>query len=186
MRRVDEEIVKTEHTSRKKSQRRELHIAEEGRGSISNSAPKGLPIDFYDPDWLNSRTSGQKRSIADIHTIAFLPDASKLLLGTPHPDERPSDKQFTALHWEEVIEAYDTSHEIQNDNELDTDHSNELEDLEAEDISDGEEINNENNCQAKRLTHLLDEDIEMQDYHSDNTLQKSQNTFFSLPNEWNS
>ncbi|MBW0544026.1 hypothetical protein O181_083741 [Austropuccinia psidii MF-1] len=101
--RVDEEIVKAERTSRKKSQRHERHIPEGGRGSISNLAPKGLPIDFYDPYWFNSRTSGQKRSISDIHTITFLPYASTLLLGKLHPDERLSDKQFTSLHWEEVI-----------------------------------------------------------------------------------
>ncbi|MBW0509302.1 hypothetical protein O181_049017 [Austropuccinia psidii MF-1] len=126
MRRVDEEVVKAERTSRKKSQR-------------------------Y---------------------------ASKSLLGKPHPDERLSDKRFTALHWEEVIEAYDISHEIQNDNEL--------ADLKAEDFGDGEEINKENYCQAEGSTHLVDEDIEMQDFNSDDTLQQSQNSFFSLPNEWNS
>ncbi|MBW0510578.1 hypothetical protein O181_050293 [Austropuccinia psidii MF-1] len=157
-----------------------MSTPEERRGSISNLAPKGLPIDFYDLDWFNSPTSGQKRS------IQFLPDASTSLLGKPHPDERLSNKQFTALHWEEVIEAYNISHEIQNDNELDTDNSNEVEDLKAEDFGDGEEIKKENYCQSEGLIHLVDEDIEMQDFHSDNTLQQLQNSFFSLPNEWNS
>ncbi|MBW0522694.1 hypothetical protein O181_062409 [Austropuccinia psidii MF-1] len=68
MHRVDEEIVKAESTSRKKSQRRERHIAEDGRASIRKVTPNSLPIDFYDPDWFNNRTSGQKISIADIHT----------------------------------------------------------------------------------------------------------------------
>ncbi|MBW0551369.1 hypothetical protein O181_091084 [Austropuccinia psidii MF-1] len=91
-RRVDKEIVKAESTSRKKSQRRERHIAEDGRESISKVAPKGLPIDFYYPYLLNNRTTGKKRSISDTHTIAFLPDTSKSLLGEPRPDERLSDK----------------------------------------------------------------------------------------------
>ncbi|MBW0561977.1 hypothetical protein O181_101692 [Austropuccinia psidii MF-1] len=90
--RVDKEIVKAESTSRKKSQRREHHIAEDGRESICKVALKGLPIDFYYSDWFNNRTSGKKRSIADTHTIAFLPDRSKSLLGKPHPDESLSDK----------------------------------------------------------------------------------------------
>ncbi|MBW0501417.1 hypothetical protein O181_041132 [Austropuccinia psidii MF-1] len=184
--RVNEEIAKAESTSRKKSQRREHHVAEDGRASISKVAPKGLLIDFYNPDWFNNCTSDQKRSIADINTIAFLPDVSKSLLGKPHPDERLSYKQFTALHWEEVIEAYDISHEIQNDNELDTEDSNGLEAIASEEIDDEEEINNENNHQEKQYKYLLDVDIEMQDVESDNTLQKLQNSFFSLPNEWRS
>ncbi|MBW0514326.1 hypothetical protein O181_054041 [Austropuccinia psidii MF-1] len=61
MRRVDEEIAKAESTSRKKSQRRERHIAEDGRASISKVTPKGLPIDFYDPYWFSNCTSGQKK-----------------------------------------------------------------------------------------------------------------------------
>ncbi|MBW0546103.1 hypothetical protein O181_085818 [Austropuccinia psidii MF-1] len=77
---VYEEIVKAEGTSRKKSQRRECHIPEEGRESIRKLATKGLPMDFYDPDWLDHQTSGQKRETADIHTIVFLPEASKSLL----------------------------------------------------------------------------------------------------------
>ncbi|MBW0471535.1 hypothetical protein O181_011250 [Austropuccinia psidii MF-1] len=186
MHRVDEEIVKAESTSRKKSQRNEHHIAEDGRASISKVAPKGLQIDFYDPDWLNNCTFSQKKSITDIHTIAFLPDMSKSLLGKPHPDERLSDKQFTALLLEEVIEAYDISHEIQNDDELDNEDSNELEVIASEEIDDEEEINNENNHQEKQYNHLLDFDIEMQDAESDDTLQQSQNSFFSLPNEWSS
>ncbi|MBW0577965.1 hypothetical protein O181_117680 [Austropuccinia psidii MF-1] len=186
MHRVDEEIAKAESTSRKKSQRRERHTAEDGRASMSKVAPKGLPIDFYNPDWFKNCTSGQKRSIAEIHMIAFLPDVSKSLLVKPHPDERLSDKQFTALHWEEVIEAYDISHEIQNDNELDTEDSDGLEVIASEEIDDEEEINNENNHQEKQYDHLLDFDIEMQDAESDNTLQQLQNSFFSLPNEWSS
>ncbi|MBW0506433.1 hypothetical protein O181_046148 [Austropuccinia psidii MF-1] len=77
---------------------------------------------------------GKKRSIADIHTIAFLLDVSNSLLGKPHPDERLSEKQFTALNWEEVIEAYDISPEIQNDDKLDTEDSNQLEAIASEEM----------------------------------------------------
>ncbi|MBW0488115.1 hypothetical protein O181_027830 [Austropuccinia psidii MF-1] len=159
MRRVNKEIVKAESTSRRKSQRRECHIAEDGREPISKVALKGLPNYFYDPDWFKNCTSGQKRLIADIHTMAFLPDASKSLLEEPHPDERLSDKQFTSLHWEVVIEVYDISHEIQNYNELDIEDSIELEIIASEGIDDEEEINNENNHQEKQYNHLLDVDI---------------------------
>ncbi|MBW0496750.1 hypothetical protein O181_036465 [Austropuccinia psidii MF-1] len=128
----------------------------------------------------------KKRSIADIHTMAFLPDSSKPLLGKPHSNERLSDKQFTVLHWEVVIEAYYISHEIQTYDELDIEDSNELEIIAAEEIDDEEELNNENNHQEKQYNQLLDVDIEIQDADSDETLQQSQNSFFGLPNEWSS
>ncbi|MBW0535425.1 hypothetical protein O181_075140 [Austropuccinia psidii MF-1] len=57
-------------------------------------------------------------------------NASKSLLGKPHPDERLSNKRFTDKYWAEAIQEYDILHEIFNDNELDDSLSQESDDLE--------------------------------------------------------
>ncbi|MBW0517542.1 hypothetical protein O181_057257 [Austropuccinia psidii MF-1] len=86
LRRVDEGISKAEEGSGKRSQRREHHLPAPGEGSISKTVPNQLQIDFYNPDWLNNWTAGQKSQFADVHQVAFFPDASKCLLGKQHPD----------------------------------------------------------------------------------------------------
>ncbi|MBW0476128.1 hypothetical protein O181_015843 [Austropuccinia psidii MF-1] len=186
MRRIDEEIEKAQNAERKGNQRRQRHMPADGMASISKYAPKGLPIDFYDPDWYNNRTAGQKRSFADSYNVAFLPDASKSLLGNQHPDERLSDKRFTQKYWEEVIEAYDISHEMVNDDNVDDSIANDSEDLEylnEETIDEANSINQANNDQGE-LSHLEDLDTEMEYVGDDDVTVQSHNTFFTLPNEW--
>ncbi|MBW0557625.1 hypothetical protein O181_097340 [Austropuccinia psidii MF-1] len=92
IRRLDEEIEKADQHNKKRIQRGQCYLPAEGMGSISSYAPEGLPINFYSADWFNNHTAGQKRVLADSSSIAFLPDASKSLLGKQHPDERLSDK----------------------------------------------------------------------------------------------
>ncbi|MBW0565571.1 hypothetical protein O181_105286 [Austropuccinia psidii MF-1] len=91
MRRVDEEIAKAKHPDGKGATKHECHIPEYSDAMVTKSIPKGLPINFYNPDWFNDCTAGQKRN-ADPFKYASLPDASKSLLGKPHPDERLNNK----------------------------------------------------------------------------------------------
>ncbi|MBW0509492.1 hypothetical protein O181_049207 [Austropuccinia psidii MF-1] len=84
--RVDEGISKAEEASGKRSQRCEHHIPAPGEGSISKTVPNQLPKDFYNTDWFNNWKAGQKGQFADVHQVAFFPDASKCLLGKQHPD----------------------------------------------------------------------------------------------------
>ncbi|MBW0562333.1 hypothetical protein O181_102048 [Austropuccinia psidii MF-1] len=114
--------------------------------------------------------------------VAFLPDATKSLLGKPHPDERLSNKRFTQKHWDEAIKPYDISHEIANDEDVDaslTQGSNELEYLVEGELS--EEQNNviELQNEPAQSDHVLNEDIEMEDSN-----EKYHDSLFSLPNEW--
>ncbi|KNZ60723.1 hypothetical protein VP01_15107g1 [Puccinia sorghi] len=41
--------------------------------TIFPKAPKGLPIDFYDPEGFNERPPAQIRVIANVHSVDFLP-----------------------------------------------------------------------------------------------------------------
>ncbi|MBW0497880.1 hypothetical protein O181_037595 [Austropuccinia psidii MF-1] len=66
------------------------------------------------------RTAGQKTLTADVFNVAFLPDASESLRGTQHPNERLGDRNFTQKYWDQLIEPYDISHKISNEEDLDT------------------------------------------------------------------
>ncbi|MBW0481479.1 hypothetical protein O181_021194 [Austropuccinia psidii MF-1] len=182
MRRLDEEMGKADQANRSKNPKRVQHLPVDGIGSISQSIPNGLPIDFYDPKWFNNRKSGQKRIIADLYMVAFLPDATKSLLGKPHADERLSDKQFTQQHWDEAIKPYDISHEISNDEDVNaslTKGRNELEYLVEEELSKEQNKVIELHNEPAQSDHVLNEDIEMEDAN-----KKYHDSLFSLPNEW--
>ncbi|KNZ45574.1 hypothetical protein VP01_7g14 [Puccinia sorghi] len=56
---------------------------------------QGLPLNFYDPNWFNNLLTQQRIDVDDTQTIAFLPDASKLLQGNKLPAEKLLEKQFT-------------------------------------------------------------------------------------------
>ncbi|MBW0471069.1 hypothetical protein O181_010784 [Austropuccinia psidii MF-1] len=166
--RVDEGISKAEGASGKGSQRSECHLPAPGEGSISKKVPNQLPRDF-----------------------TILIDASKCLLEKQHPDERLSDKQFTQKYWDQKIEPYDISHVIENDDELDVDSNTNDKSYELEDIA-AEEFEDKNDEESKQgNTHMekpnnYSEDIEMEDCEDDDTPQQSQQSFFSIQNEWSS
>ncbi|MBW0506906.1 hypothetical protein O181_046621 [Austropuccinia psidii MF-1] len=129
-------------------------IPDEPLKSVCTRVPKGLPINFYDPSWFNSRSAGQKTLISDAFNIAFLPDASQSLRGIQHPNERLGDNKFTDKYWDQVIDGYDISHEIP-DEELET---------ESEVESAKEESNGEEEAQElAELNQLHDQDTEMED-----------------------
>ncbi|MBW0519615.1 hypothetical protein O181_059330 [Austropuccinia psidii MF-1] len=171
--RVDEEMSKAENADGKKAQRRDRHIPPKGKASISKTVPKGLPINFYDPEWFNNLPAGQKRTIANCHVIKFLPDASKSLLGTHHSEERLSNKRFTKLNWEEAIKPYNISHEISNNDDLDDSLNKESDDLEnlEEEIEEEDHIHEMNNNEPGEFNHLLDRDIKMEDAGDQNENQ---------------
>ncbi|MBW0594231.1 hypothetical protein O181_133946, partial [Austropuccinia psidii MF-1] len=57
MRRLDEEMEKADQANQSKNPKRVRHLPVDGIGSISQSAPNGVPIDFYDPKWFDNRTA---------------------------------------------------------------------------------------------------------------------------------
>ncbi|MBW0586416.1 hypothetical protein O181_126131 [Austropuccinia psidii MF-1] len=162
MQRVNEEIFKAKKDNRKTSNRREHLIPDEPLKSVCTQVPKGLPIDFYDPSWLNSHSAGQKTIIYDAFNIEFLPDASQSLRGIQHPNERLGDKKFANKYWDQVIDCYDILHEIPDEEELD-DLDEELE-TESEVESTKEESDGEEEVQElAELNQLHDQDTEMED-----------------------
>ncbi|MBW0579787.1 hypothetical protein O181_119502 [Austropuccinia psidii MF-1] len=66
-----------------------------------------------------NHSAGQKTITADAFNVSFLPNASKSLRGAQHPDERVGDRKFTNKYWDQLIEPYNISHEIPNEEELD-------------------------------------------------------------------
>ncbi|MBW0472341.1 hypothetical protein O181_012056 [Austropuccinia psidii MF-1] len=189
--RVDEGILKAEEASGKCSQRHEHNLPEPGEASIRKTVPNKLPIDFYNPDWFNNYKAGQKRQFSDVHQVALFPDASKCLFVKQHPDERLSNKQFTQKYRDQILEPYNISHVIENDEELDVDSntnnkSYELEDIAAEEFEDNNiEENKQGNTHMEQPKNSS-EDIEIEDCEDYNTPQQSQQSFFSITNEWSS
>ncbi|MBW0495793.1 hypothetical protein O181_035508 [Austropuccinia psidii MF-1] len=120
MRRVDEEIEKAESHNRKTSNQHHRLVPNKPVTSIYNQVPRGLPIDFYDPSWFNSHTDGQKTLTADSFDFAFIPDESESLRGIQHPNERLGHRNFTENYWDQLIEPYDISHKITNEEDLET------------------------------------------------------------------
>ncbi|MBW0460470.1 hypothetical protein O181_000185 [Austropuccinia psidii MF-1] len=78
----------------------------------TDSANGKLPLDFYNAEWFNSHTPGERTVIADSGNVIFLPDASRSIWGQQHKDEKLNDKNFTQKYWDEMTEGYDLSHEI--------------------------------------------------------------------------
>ncbi|MBW0536001.1 hypothetical protein O181_075716 [Austropuccinia psidii MF-1] len=182
MRRLDEEIEKAYRAQKKRTQRREHLLPKDGCASISTYAPEGLPIDFYDPNWFNNRTESQKRIISDSNSIAFLPDATKSLLGKQNQDERLSNKWFTQTYWEQVIKDYDISHEIVNDYKLDDSLTEESDQLAYLEEKVEENPINEAKEESGELEYLIDQDVEMEDAENNNIGQHHNGSFFNLPN----
>ncbi|KAA1115239.1 hypothetical protein PGT21_033987 [Puccinia graminis f. sp. tritici] len=76
--------------------------------SAYTAAPKGLPIDFYDPEWYHNLTPAQQQLIPDLTNVAFLPNANESLLPKTqrHPHKSSKDKTFTRLYFEQLAEPY--------------------------------------------------------------------------------
>lgn len=97
--------------------------------SLFTKAPKNLPIDFYDPEWFNDLTAGQKRLVADATRVAFLPNASDSMKPVQHPDEKLGDMAFDGKYLDILSEPYElTSDEEGGPDEEDGDEEEEEED----------------------------------------------------------
>ncbi|MBW0558805.1 hypothetical protein O181_098520 [Austropuccinia psidii MF-1] len=119
--RVDEEIKKASTNEGKWSQ---AHICIESKTANPTAfghVPKGLPMDFFDPEWFNNCSPAQKTSCANIMSITFLPDILRSIQGKQHPDEKLGDKKFSEKYWEEATKDYDLSHKIAGEDDSSSD-----------------------------------------------------------------
>ncbi|KAA1079345.1 hypothetical protein PGT21_008685 [Puccinia graminis f. sp. tritici] len=71
-------------------------------------APKGLPIDFYDPQWYQQLSEVQQKTIPNTQMVAFLPNASESLQPKKqrHPDEKLKDSSFNRKYWDMLVGPY--------------------------------------------------------------------------------
>ncbi|KNZ52067.1 hypothetical protein VP01_3704g1 [Puccinia sorghi] len=69
--------------------------------------PKGLPLDFYDPDWFKNLLPQQRIDVADTHQVSLLPNATHLLQGKQVPSEKLTKKQFNAKFFDQLSAPYD-------------------------------------------------------------------------------
>ncbi|MBW0475916.1 hypothetical protein O181_015631 [Austropuccinia psidii MF-1] len=95
-------------TYAKKNRRRVRRLPKVPVESTYKAAPKGLPIDFYDPTWYHQLSLSQQSAIPNRTSLAFLPNANESLLpkSMRHPDEKLADSSFTRKYWEVSTEPY--------------------------------------------------------------------------------
>lgn len=104
-------MLKESEISGKANRRRLRKLPKIPVPSEFKRAPKGLPINFYDPSWFNQVPFDQKRIIANSQQVAFLPNAALSLCPVRHPDEKLGDTQFTGKYRDILVEAYHLSDE---------------------------------------------------------------------------
>jgi hypothetical protein len=68
-------------------------------------APKGLPIDFYDVGWFNSKLPAQGQKMANINEVMFVKNPNNCLRFTD-PLQQLGTKRFTKARWDEATKAY--------------------------------------------------------------------------------
>ncbi|KNZ55278.1 hypothetical protein VP01_2722g5 [Puccinia sorghi] len=133
--RLDADMLVSDELEQKHVQRRKREPAVPPKPLLFPKPPKGLPLDFYDPAWFNNLLTQKRIDVANTRAVAFLPDASKSLQGKKLPAEKLLDKQFTKHYFDKLLEPYDLTHEIENEEEEDTS------DTENDSSYFGEEIN---------------------------------------------
>ncbi|MBW0482941.1 hypothetical protein O181_022656 [Austropuccinia psidii MF-1] len=107
--------------------------------SECTKAPKGMPLDFYLPDWFNQCDYSKRLFVSNSRQVAFIRTDIEMS-NQIHTDKRICDKAFNQKYWEVVSQPYDLLHEIDYS-------SNEEEDKEDDDeseehqYSDGDVIN---------------------------------------------
>ncbi|MBW0470898.1 hypothetical protein O181_010613 [Austropuccinia psidii MF-1] len=69
--------------------------------------PKGLPLEFYDTKWFNSKLPEQSKNLADVGTVAFLKDPTDSL-EFKFDDERLGNKHFTDQNWDHATTKYNS------------------------------------------------------------------------------
>ncbi|MBW0484784.1 hypothetical protein O181_024499 [Austropuccinia psidii MF-1] len=62
-------------------------------------APKGLPLDFYNPKLLNSKLPSQRKNLADIANVEFLNNPADSL-EFKDENKRLGDRSFTNRNWD--------------------------------------------------------------------------------------
>ncbi|MBW0462208.1 hypothetical protein O181_001923 [Austropuccinia psidii MF-1] len=155
---------------------------------VCTQVPKRLPIDFYNPSWFNDFPAGQKTIICDAFNVAFFPNASELLRGIQHLDEKLRHRGFTEKYWDRLIVPYDISHEIPQEEELkglDGRVSDESEEISSDDGSEGENNNEyeEPPPPESGINKLSDNDTDMAHAEDTNCYIVSQG-YNPLENKW--
>ncbi|MBW0470385.1 hypothetical protein O181_010100 [Austropuccinia psidii MF-1] len=139
MHRVDEEIEKASTNEGKRSQAH-IHIeSETATPTAFGCVPKGLPIDFLEPQWFNNYSPSKKTSFANIMRIAFLPDALQSICGKQNPDEKLGDKEFKDNDSSSNSEDFDGYSSLDSESFSSKDNDNEEE--------ESDEDSNMQNCQ---------------------------------------
>ncbi|MBW0484217.1 hypothetical protein O181_023932 [Austropuccinia psidii MF-1] len=186
MQRVDEEIEKVERMEKKQSKRRNQIKVDSPSTSRYSQPPKGLPIDFYDPAWFNTRPYGKKTVLAHEFNVAFLPDASQCIHGIQHQEERLSNRSFTEKYLEQCTFSYSLSHEIAKHNEDSDSNNNEAQisnEISESNDNNMEEILEIQNFEEQEFDPPLDGDTEMAHEH-DLTQFVVGGSGLSSTNEW--
>ncbi|KAG0139794.1 hypothetical protein CROQUDRAFT_54224, partial [Cronartium quercuum f. sp. fusiforme G11] len=141
MRRVDADIMMCEQVQGKQNHRRHQIRPKHPIESTWVTAPKKLPLDFYDKDWFNKLSPNLRLQMVNSENVMFLSNVNDCLLAKHHPDEKLSSKKFTEKYWDKEASGYDMDHlEVNADEEDSEEEGGEGGDsIDLENTSGGEE-----------------------------------------------
>ncbi|MBW0560292.1 hypothetical protein O181_100007, partial [Austropuccinia psidii MF-1] len=120
------------------NQRQRLRLKDPPITSFPKS-PKGLPIDFYNTMWFNSKLPAQRRNLADIVSVAFVKDPRESL-EFKDDSEKLGDRSFTHKNWDRATKKYNLDFLSMQETDSDDESSNEESDY-------GESIDIESSAQ---------------------------------------
>ncbi|KNZ63903.1 hypothetical protein VP01_10874g1 [Puccinia sorghi] len=78
-RNLDKVMLDTQIVQKKRRKQRRRVPPTKPRPSIFPRPPKGVPLDFYDSEWFNQLQPNVRDVVADINSVAFLPESSDML-----------------------------------------------------------------------------------------------------------
>jgi hypothetical protein len=107
MRRLDNRMMNS-YIQEPNHKRRVRRLPKEPIISNFKVAPKGLALDFYDPEWFKNLSPAQQNTIPDRCKAALLPDANESLLpkGQTHEHEKLADSTFNRIYVDIHASAY--------------------------------------------------------------------------------
>ncbi|PLW14965.1 hypothetical protein PCANC_17036 [Puccinia coronata f. sp. avenae] len=164
-RRLDAVILTSDELDGKRVQRRRHVVPSTPRPSIFTKPPKGQPLDFYSPMWFNGLLPQQRMEIANNREVAFLPDARQSLMGKRLPSKTLSNRKFTQQFFDQLSQAYDLSHEIEDNNKEDVADEDDQAFVDDSDASNHghedttKEDEEENDREARYNAMVLDEEL---------------------------
>ncbi|KAA1135919.1 hypothetical protein PGTUg99_032904 [Puccinia graminis f. sp. tritici] len=114
--RLDDVMKRSALEEGKRDQGRRRIRVQDAPMTLFPKAPKGMPLDFYDAEWYNSKLPAQRQDLANIDVVAFLKNPNNSLR-FKDAAEKMGDKRFSEERWDEATKEYNLDFRIHEETE---------------------------------------------------------------------